>query len=81
MPERPLLLSHLSSGYNFPLSTQQPIGSNGFSGVNRAFIIGIILNLLFVVIELGAGVYLNSVEDRNSAGVADLEYPALHAGD
>ena len=68
MPERPLLLSHSSSGFNLPLSTQSTIGSNDLSGINRAFIIGIILNLLFVVVEFGAGVYLNSLALISDAG-------------
>ncbi|MFH1298105.1 MAG: cation diffusion facilitator family transporter [Bacteroidota bacterium] len=50
------------------MSTQQPIGSNELSGVNRAFIIGIILNLLFVVVEFGAGIYLNSLALISDAG-------------
>ena len=44
------------------------IESNKLSGVNRAFIIGIILNLVFVVVEFGAGIYLNSLALISDAG-------------
>jgi len=44
------------------------IESNELSGVNRAFIIGIALNLVFVVVEFGAGMYLNSLALISDAG-------------
>ena len=44
------------------------IESNELSGVNRAFIIGIALNLVFVVVEFGAGIYLNSLALISDAG-------------
>ena len=50
------------------MSTEHSIGSNELSGVNRAFIIGIILNLLFVIIEFGAGIYINSLALISDAG-------------
>ena len=50
------------------MSTEHSIGSNELSGVNRAFIIGIILNLLFVIIEFGAGMYINSLALISDAG-------------
>ncbi|NQV01831.1 MAG: cation transporter [Bacteroidia bacterium] len=50
------------------MSSQHTIGSNELSGVNRAFIIGIILNLLFVIIEFGAGIYINSLALISDAG-------------
>ncbi len=43
-------------------------GSPDLSGVNRAFIVGIILNLLFVVIEFGSGFFLNSLALISDAG-------------
>ena len=36
--------------------------------VNRAFIVGIILNLLFVIIEAGVGIYINSLSLLSDAG-------------
>ena len=50
------------------MSHAPSIESNEFSGVNRAFIIGIILNLVFVVVEFGAGFYLNSLALISDAG-------------
>lgn len=38
------------------------------SSLNRAFIFGIIINLLYVVIEFGAGVYYNSLSLISDAG-------------
>ncbi|MFC2102024.1 cation diffusion facilitator family transporter [Bacteroidota bacterium] len=43
-------------------------GSSDLSGVNRAFIVGITLNLLFVVIEFGAGFFINSLALISDAG-------------
>lgn len=43
-------------------------GSSELSGINRAFILGIILNLLFVVIEFGSGVIFNSLALISDAG-------------
>lgn len=43
-------------------------GTVDFSGVNRAFLVGIILNLLFVVIEFGAGIFLNSLALISDSG-------------
>ncbi|MBC8315942.1 MAG: cation transporter [Bacteroidales bacterium] len=50
------------------MSSNQSIESNELTGVNRAFIIGIILNLVFVVVEFGAGIYLNSLALISDAG-------------
>jgi len=38
------------------------------TNINRAFIIGIVINLLFVVIEFGAGFYYNSLSLISDAG-------------
>jgi len=50
------------------LNSHHQTGSTELSGVNRAFIIGILLNLLFVVIEFGAGFFLNSLALISDAG-------------
>ena len=50
------------------MSNNQSIGTNELAGVNRAFIIGIALNLVFVVVEFGAGFYLNSLALISDAG-------------
>lgn len=50
------------------MSTSHTIGSTELSGVNRAFIIGIVLNLLFVAVEFGAGMVLNSLALISDAG-------------
>jgi len=42
---------------------------NGYSGdINKAFIIGIALNLLFVLVETGAGIYYDSMALVSDAG-------------
>lgn len=64
-----LLLSCLSSsGYNLPLNESHSIGSTQNKDINRAFVVGIILNLLFVIIEFGAGAVLNSLALISDAG-------------
>lgn len=68
MPKRQLLSSLSSNGCNPLMSSNHAIESHELSGVNRAFIIGIILNLVFVFVELGAGVYLNSLALISDAG-------------
>lgn len=68
MPGRPHRLFPQSNGFNYLVSNHHSIGSNELSGVNRAFIIGIILNLLFVFIEFGAGIYINSLALISDAG-------------
>lgn len=50
------------------MDTHNHTGSAELSGVNRAFIIGIILNLLFVFIEFGSGLFLNSLALISDAG-------------
>jgi len=50
------------------LSHNHSIESTELSGVNRAFVIGIALNLVFVVIEFSAGFYLNSLALISDAG-------------
>jgi len=50
------------------LDAHNHTGSPDLSGVNRAFIVGIILNLLFVVIEFGSGFFLNSLALISDAG-------------
>jgi cobalt-zinc-cadmium efflux system protein len=50
------------------LATHNHTGPADLSGVNRAFIVGIVLNLLFVVVEFGAGFFLNSLALISDAG-------------
>ncbi|MBS1607438.1 MAG: cation transporter [Bacteroidetes bacterium] len=47
--------------------------------INRAFIVGIVLNLLFVVIEAGVGIYIDSLSLLSDAGhnLADVGSLAL----
>src|SRR3954465_8434432 len=49
------------------------------SGINSAFIIGITLNLLFVIIEVIAGIYIHSLSLLSDAGhnLADVAALAL----
>jgi len=68
MPGKLLLSCLSSSGYNLPLNESHSIGSSQNNDINRAFVVGIILNLLFVVIEFSAGALLNSLALISDAG-------------
>jgi len=50
------------------LNESHSIGSSQNNDINRAFVVGIILNLLFVVIEFSAGALLNSLALISDAG-------------